>query len=77
MVDVVQPYETGDSGNPGPNRWSGGKERDGVWRAMRPQLVAETAIDHVSDGRIRHGAKFLRWRDDKSPQECTVDQLET
>ena len=77
MVEVVQPYETGDSGNPGPNRWSGGKERDGVWRAMRPELVAETAIDHVSDGRIRHGARFLRWRDDKAPQECTIDQLET
>jgi ATP-dependent DNA ligase len=37
--------------------------------------VVEISFDHVSDGRIRHGAKILRWRDDKPPAECTFDQL--
>ena len=44
---------------------------------MRPELVAEVTFDHVSGHRIRHGAKFKRWREDKPPQECTIEQLET
>jgi ATP-dependent DNA ligase len=76
LVDVLRPHETGDFGEPGPSRWSGTRERESTWRALRPDLVAEVAIDHVSDGRIRHGARFLRWRDDKTPEECTVDQLD-
>jgi ATP-dependent DNA ligase len=43
---------------------------------MRPELVVEVTFDHVSGGRIRHGAKTIRFRDDKSAAECTVDQLE-
>jgi len=38
--------------------------------------VVEVTFDHVSDNRIRHGAKVQRWRDDKEPSACTVDQLE-
>jgi ATP-dependent DNA ligase len=45
------------------------------WVALRPELVVEIDFDHVSAGRIRHGAKLRRWREDKSPRECTVDQL--
>jgi ATP-dependent DNA ligase len=43
--------------------------------ALRPELVVEVSYDHVSDGRIRHGTKIVRWRDDKPPAECTIDQL--
>jgi ATP-dependent DNA ligase len=38
--------------------------------------VAEVKIDHASDGRIRHGARLIRFRDDKPPRECGVDQLD-
>jgi ATP-dependent DNA ligase len=44
---------------------------------VRPELVAEVSFDHVSAGRIRHGARFLRWREDKPPRECTIDQLDS
>ena len=44
--------------------------------ALRPELVAEVSYDHVSDGRIRHGARLVRFRDDRDPRSCTVDQLE-
>jgi len=44
--------------------------------ALRPELVVEVTFDHVSDGRIRHGAKVQRWREDKEPAACTVDQLD-
>jgi ATP-dependent DNA ligase len=68
------PFETGERGSGEPSRWSAG--RDLEWVAMRPELVVEVTFDHVSDNRIRHGAKVQRWREDKRPAECTVDQLE-
>jgi ATP-dependent DNA ligase len=57
----------------GPSRWS--TERTGEWQPLRPQLVVEVRYDHVSGNRFRHGARFLRWRPDKSPRQCTFDQL--
>src|SRR4051812_45124073 len=68
------PYETGERGSGEPSRWSAG--RDLSWVGMRPELVVEVTFDQVSDNRIRHGAKVQRWRDDKLPAACTVDQLE-
>ena len=66
-------YETGERGSGEPSRWSA--ERDLEWVALRPELVVEVSYDHVSDGRIRHGTKIVRWRDDKPPAECRIDQL--
>jgi ATP-dependent DNA ligase len=70
----LAPYETGEHGSGEPSRWSAG--RDLEWVALRPELVVEVTFDHVSDGRIRHGAKVQRWREDKPPAECTVAQLD-
>ncbi|HWH93133.1 MAG TPA: ATP-dependent DNA ligase [Baekduia sp.] len=69
-----KPYETGERGSGEPSRWSAG--RDLEWVALRPELVVEVTFDHVSDNRIRHGAKVQRWREDKQPGECTTDQLD-
>jgi ATP-dependent DNA ligase len=74
MVDELRPYETGERGSGEPSRWSGG--RDLEWVRLRPELVVEITFDHVSSGRIRHGTKVQRWRDDKDPKACTVDQLD-
>ena len=57
----------------GPSRWS--TERSGEWRPVRPELVAEVRFDHVSGDRFRHGTRFLRWRPDKAPKSCTMDQI--
>ena len=57
----------------GPSRWS--TERSGEWEPLAPKLVAEVRYDHVSGDRFRHGTKFLRWRPDKNPHDCTMDQL--
>jgi ATP-dependent DNA ligase len=73
LVDFFAPYETGERGSADPSRWSAG--RDLEWVALRPELVVEIDFDHVSAGRIRHGAKLNRWRDDKPPRDCTIDQL--
>jgi ATP-dependent DNA ligase len=66
------PGFTGDAPG-GPSRWS--TERTADWQPLRPELVAEVRFDHVTAGRFRHGTKFMRWRPDKSPRQCTCDQL--
>jgi ATP-dependent DNA ligase len=73
LVEFLHPYETGERGSADPSRWSSGRELE--WVALRPELVVEIDFDHTSAGRIRHGAKLRRWRDDKDPRECTSDQL--
>jgi ATP-dependent DNA ligase len=75
LVEELAPYETGERGSGEASRWTHGRELE--WVALRPQLVVEVTFDHVSDGRIRHGTKVLRWRDDKPPAECLIDQLES
>jgi len=73
LVGFLEPYQTGERGAGDPSRWSAGRELE--WIALRPELVVEIDFDHVSAGRIRHGAKLRRWRDDKAARECTFDQL--
>jgi ATP-dependent DNA ligase len=73
LVGFLAPHETGERGTADPSRWSAG--RDLEWVALRPELVVEIDFDHISAGRIRHGAKLRRWRDDKDPRDCRFDQL--
>jgi len=74
MRELLAPLETGESGTAEPSRWTGG--RDLEWVALRPELVIEVGYDHAAAGRIRHGARFRRFRDDKDPRECTFDLLD-
>jgi len=69
---VEPPGFTGRSPG-GPSRWS--TERSTEWEPLRPELVVEVGYDHVSGGRFRHGTRFLRWRPDKDPRQCTAAQL--
>jgi len=73
LVGFLAPYESGERGSADPSRWSAGKDLE--WVGLRPELVIEIDFDHISAGRIRHGAKLRRWRDDKPPAECTFEQL--
>ena len=73
LVGFLADYESGERGSAAPSRWSAGKDLQ--WVGLRPELVVEIDFDHVSAGRIRHGAKLRRWREDKDPRECTFDQL--
>jgi ATP-dependent DNA ligase len=58
----------------GPSRWS--TKRSGEWQPLDPKLVAEVQFDHFTGGRFRHGTKFIRWRPDKSPRDCTMKQVQ-
>jgi len=73
LVDRLAPYETGERGSGEPSRWN--NARDLEWVKLRPELVIEIAFDHTSNDRIRHGTKLLRWRDDKDPADCRMEQL--
>jgi ATP-dependent DNA ligase len=75
LVSKLAPYETGERGTGEPSRWTMG--RDLEWVMLRPELVVEVTFDHTSGGRIRHGAKVQRWREDKAPRECLVAQLDS
>jgi ATP-dependent DNA ligase len=74
MPELLKPLETGDRGTAEPSRWTGG--RDLAWVALRPELVIEVGYDHAAAGRIRHGARFRRFRDDKDPKQCRFDLLD-
>jgi ATP-dependent DNA ligase len=69
----LAPYETGERGMGDPSRWAGDRELE--WIELRPELVVEVTFDHTSNDRIRHGTKIARWREDKPPAECRMDQL--
>lgn len=74
LESLVEPPGFTGKAPGGPSRWS--TERSGDWQPLRPELVAEVRYDHVTGVRFRHGAKFLRWRPDKAPEQCRTDQLE-
>ncbi len=70
-MSADNPFEVRVPG--GPSRWATGKS--GQWQAVKPELVCEVEYDYFSQGRFRHGSKFLRWRPEKDPRSCTIDQV--
>jgi ATP-dependent DNA ligase len=67
------PGFTGDAPG-GPSRWS--TERSAEWEPVDPKIVVEVTYDHFTGGRFRHGTKIVRYRPDKAPKQCTMDQVE-
>ena len=73
LIETLEPYRTHERGAGEPSRWKSDEEL--VWEGLRPELVVEIAFDHITGNRIRHGAKFQRWRPDKDPEDCRMEQL--
>jgi ATP-dependent DNA ligase len=69
---IEAPGFTGDAPG-GPSRWA--NARSAEWQPLKPKLVVEVRYDQVTGRRFRHGTGFLRWRPDKSPKQCTFQQL--
>jgi ATP-dependent DNA ligase len=69
---IAPPGFTGNAPG-GPSRWS--TKRSTEWQPLRPKLVVEVCYDHFSGERFRHGTRLLRWRPDKAPAQCTLDQV--
>jgi ATP-dependent DNA ligase len=73
LLGMMRPLETGERGSADASRWTAGREL--AWVSLRPELVAEVSFDHASGGRIRHGARLLRWRPDRDPRTCLLEQM--
>jgi len=69
---IAPPGFTGSAPG-GPSRWNTGKAAE--WQPLKPVLVVEVSYDHISGDRFRHGTRILRWRPDKKPKQCTMDQM--
>jgi ATP-dependent DNA ligase len=69
---IEPPGFTGDAPG-GQSRWA--TERSTEWQPLRPELVVEVRYDQVTGCRFRHGTTFVRWRPDKAPRQCRMDQL--
>jgi ATP-dependent DNA ligase len=83
LKDIVKPLIAKESGPHagfngkapgGPSRWAR-EDRNTEWFPLKHKLVGEFQYDHFSGGRFRHGTKFLRWRPDKKPEQCGMDQV--
>lgn len=78
LKSILKPFMGGEgfSGKApgGPSRWTR-DARDTEWFPLKPKLVGEFQYDHFSGGRFRHGTKLLRWRPDKKPEQCTMEQI--
>jgi ATP-dependent DNA ligase len=57
----------------GPSRWS--TKRSTEWQPLAPKLVVEVEYDHFTGERFRHGTQVMRWRPDKAPRQCTLEQV--
>ena len=72
LLKLVGQGFTGDAPG-GPSRWS--TDRTAAWTPLNPELVVEVAYDQVTGGRFRHGTRLVRWRPDKAPRQCTMEQI--
>jgi ATP-dependent DNA ligase len=74
LGDMTKPPGFTGKAPGGPSRWS--TKRSAEWQPVAPKLVVEVQFDHFTGGRFRHGTKFLRWRPEKDPHDCTMKQVE-
>lgn len=74
LEDYIKPPGFTGRAPGGPSRWS--TERSSEWTPLAPKLVVEVSYDHFTGGRFRHGTRLLRWRPDKNPRDCTMEQVQ-
>ncbi|MDR6659017.1 ATP-dependent DNA ligase [Tardiphaga robiniae] len=73
LEDVAQKQSFTGTAPGGPSRWT--TKRSSEWTPVKPKYVVEVSYDHFTGGRFRHGTSILRWRPDKRPNQCTMDQV--
>ena len=73
LEPLIAPPEFTGNAPGGPSRWS--TKRSSEWQPLKPKLVVEVCYDHFAGERFRHGTKLMRWRPDKSPKQCTMEQV--
>jgi bifunctional non-homologous end joining protein LigD len=76
LVGFLAPYREGPANGVSgpPSRWNAGKDLS--FERLRPELVVEAAFEHLQGRRLRHTARFRRWRPDREPSSATFEQLD-
>jgi len=72
---IGEPGFTGSAPDAAPSRWTRDRAADRSYIKLKQELVLEVSFDQVTGHRIRHGTRPLRWRTDKAPRSCTLDQI--
>ncbi|WP_432510283.1 ATP-dependent DNA ligase [Kineococcus sp. SYSU DK001] len=75
LLELLEPLRTGEDAEGEKNRWNA--REDTSWVPVRQELVCEVEYDQLEGSRFRHNPRFLRWRPDREPGQCRLDQLET
>jgi ATP-dependent DNA ligase len=70
---LIKPPGFTGSAPGGPSRWA--TERSTEWNPLDAKLVVEVSYDHFTGGRFRHGTSLVRWRPDKAPKQCRMEQV--
>jgi ATP-dependent DNA ligase len=67
---------SGGRSRPAPpaSRWNAGK--DTSFEPLLAELVVEAGFEQLQGRRLRHAARFGRWRPDRDPRSATFDQLD-
>ncbi|MGP8101238.1 MAG: ATP-dependent DNA ligase [Candidatus Cybelea sp.] len=73
LKPIVEPPGFTGAAPGGPSRWR--RAENAQWFPVKPKIVVEVSFDHVTARRFRHATRLLRWRDDKAPRQCTMEQL--
>jgi ATP-dependent DNA ligase len=73
VMPLIQPPGSTGRAPGGPSRWS--TRRSQEWEPLRPKFVVEVQYDHFTGHRFRHGVRLLRWRPDKPPRQCLLNQV--
>ncbi|MGY2733408.1 ATP-dependent DNA ligase [Sphingomonas sp. UYP23] len=74
LEGLISPHGFTGKAPGGPSRWNDGKESE--WFPLKPELVVEVSFDQVTNDRFRHGTGLVRWRPDKAPRQCRMEQLD-
>jgi ATP-dependent DNA ligase len=73
LKPIVEPPGFTGAAPGGPSRWR--RAENSQWFPVKSEIVVEVSFDHVTARRFRHATRLLRWRVDKAPRQCTMDQL--
>ncbi|WP_308222062.1 ATP-dependent DNA ligase [Janibacter melonis] len=80
LVDELEPYvrrdEEGEVVRAETDRSRFSSSKDVSYVPLRPELVVEVAFDQLEGWRFRHAVQLVRWRPDRDPESCTLDQID-
>jgi len=76
MEPLVVRAEDGTVAGAATDRSRFSANKDVSFVPLRPQRVVEVAFDQMEGPRFRHAVTLVRWRPDRDPESCRMDQVD-